>query len=232
MNKINFVPDDYIQQRESNRANLMYMGLLMAVLFGMALTFTAIKMRQSAVKSELAALDERLEKAQEQIVLLDTLQAKGRAMMKKALITAELADPVSKSIVLASLTNNLPSGVSLDNLRINDKEIKIAANKDKEQTQYEKKSSSNKKKTASTKTLIETQIEITGFAPSDIEVANYIAKLGGSFLFNNVGLVESSEQKDGENRVRKFKLKAAIKRDVKLSDEDVARIRNMNEEVI
>jgi len=90
MNKINFVPDDYIQQRESNRANLMYMGLLMAVLFGMALTFTAIKMRQSAVKSELAALDERLEKAQEQIVLLDTLQAKGRAMMKKALITAEL----------------------------------------------------------------------------------------------------------------------------------------------
>jgi len=130
------------------------------------------------------------------------------------------------------LTNNLPSGVSLDNLRINDKEIKIAANKDKEQTQYEKKSSSNKKKTASTKTLIETQIEITGFAPSDIEVANYIAKLGGSFLFNNVGLVESSEQKDGENRVRKFKLKAAIKRDVKLSDEDVARIRNMNEEVI
>lgn len=228
MNKINFVPDDYIQQRESNRANLMYMGLLIAVLVGMALTFTAIKIRQSAVKSELATVDERLEKAHEQIVLLDKLQAKGKAMMKTALITAELADPVSKSIVLASLTNNLPGGVSLDNLRISDKEVKIELPQSS-QTQYEAKSKSKKKSPAETKTLIETQIEISGFAPSDIEVANYIAQLGKSFLFENVGLIESSEQKDGKHTIRKFKLKAKIKRGVKLSAEDVAKIRDMKE---
>lgn len=228
MNKINFVPDDYIQQRESNRANLMYMGLLIAVLVGMALTFSVIKVRQRAVESELSAVDERLEKAHAQILLLDKLQAKSKAMMKTALITVELADPVSKSVVLASLTNNLPAGTSLDNLRISDKEVKITLPQSG-QTQYESKSKSKKKSPAKTKTLIETQIEISGFAPSDIEVANYIAQLGESFLFENVGLIESSEQKDGKYTVRKFKLKATIKRDVKLSAEDVAKIRDMKE---
>ena len=94
MSKIDFVPDEYIQQRESNRANLMYLALLLAVLMGMGLTFSILKIRQSKVNEEVAILDERLYKAHEQIILLEKLETKGKGMMKTALITAELPDLV------------------------------------------------------------------------------------------------------------------------------------------
>lgn len=225
MSKINFVPDDYIQQRESNRANWLYFVLLIAVLAGIALTFSFLKMRQKTVNDQLTALEASLNKAQEQIKLLDQLEIKGKAMMKTALITAELPDLIGKSVILACLTNNLPEGVSLTDLKISDKEVKIEADtKSKTQFQTAKSAASNESHWTS-KIITSTNIDISGIAPSDIEVANYIATLGESFLIRNVGLIESAERNVKDVTYRQFKLKAALNRDVKLTKEEIDKIR-------
>lgn len=231
MSKIDFVPDEYVQQRETNRANLMYLALLILVLAGMGVTFSLLKSRQSKVNKDVAALDGRLIDAQAKIALLEELETKGNEMMKTALITAELPDLVGKSVILATLTNNLPNGVSLTDISIRDKEIKLQDNMEKgKKTQFQK--AKGNKKNIPVKIVKDTQIELSGNAPNDIEVANYIAALGESFLVRSVGLVESSQFEKDDLEFRRFKLKVMLKRDARVTKEGIESIRNKRNETI
>ena len=227
MSKIDFVPNEYIQQRESNRANWIFLALLLAVIIGIGLTFSVLKMRQSKVDAEVAEIDKRLYKAHEQIKLLDKLQAKGKAMMKTAMITAELPDLVGKSVILATLTNNLPDGVSLKDVSIRDKEIKVEDKSAKPETQFDKAkaAAAAKKKKVPVKIVKDTQISLSGIAGNDIQVASYIEALDKSFLVKSVGLVESTQIKVKDSQYRRFKLNVKLKRNARVTKEDIAGIR-------
>lgn len=234
MSKIDFVPDEYIQRRESNRANLMYLALLLAVLVGMGMTFSLLKMRQAKVNAEISILDERLFKAQEQIKLLEQLENKGKAMMKTALITAELPDLVSKSVILACLTNNLPDGVALTDIHIRDEDVKakveVAASKSK--TQFQAANAKSENVAAPVKSIVDTKIELFGIAGDDIEVASYIENLGSSFLIRSVGLIETTKYSAKDVEFRRFKLEVKLVRDVRVTDESIENIRSKSGKVL
>ena len=127
MLNINFVPDDYVQKRESMRANVMYLILFLVVMIGLGGTFMVLKVRQRAIASQSAVVTEKMEKAKKDIAQLEDLQAKRKQMMKAALMTAELIEPMPRTVVLAELTNTLPSGVSLRNVKLLEKESVVAA---------------------------------------------------------------------------------------------------------
>jgi Tfp pilus assembly protein PilN len=227
MATINFVPDDYIEQRQSSRANLLYLMLLTAMLGAIGVTFGFIKMRQRTVQSELAALEVRMTKANEQIAQLEELKTKSKTMMKTMVMTAELLEPVPRSIVLASLTNDLPSGVSLVELNLNTKETKTAApakTKAAVGNQYNKGAAAAPE-AAATSATVETSLNLKGMAPSDIQVASYIANLSRSLLLDNVELVESKELEVEGVKFREFRLKAILKPGLTLSKEDINEIR-------
>ncbi len=234
MSKIDFVPNDYIQQRESNRANSLYL-ILFAVLMGaIAVTFSILKMRQRAVRGELTALTRQMSQAQEQIAQLEELKSKSKTMMKTMVVTAELLEPVPRSVILASLTNTLPGGVSLLEVSLVEKELQGATSQASGANRY--KPASKTPAAAATETAVrkevETNIEIKGIAPSDIEVATYIARLGGSALLDSVSLVESKEHKIEETRFREFKLHTRLKKGMVLSKEDITRIREERQQVL
>lgn len=232
MSKIDFVPDEYIQQRESNRANLMYLALLLAVLVGMGMTFSLLKMRQTKVNAEISLLDGRLSKAQEQIKLLEQLEDKGKAMMKTALITAELPDLVSKSVILACLTNNLPDGVALTDVHIRDENVKVKVSDSKSKTQFQAAKAKSKRVAAPVKNLVDTKIELFGIAGNDIEVASYIENLGSSFLIRSVGLIETTKYSAKDVEFRRFKLDVRLVRDVRVTDESIENIRSKSGKVL
>lgn len=226
MVNINFVPDDYIQNNESRRTNILYLILLVVVMTALGGSFITIKIRQRACNAKEKLVNSRMTKMQEAIRQFDELQIKKRTMMKTALTTAELLEPVPRSILLASLTNNLPPGVSLINLNLLQKEPKqnrpVAATSKFQSTQAEKKAIQEK---LSPEQLLETHIEIEGIAPSDLQVASYIERLGNSSLLDNVALVESKEHKMEDSTFRHFKLTAMLTNDVHLTRGDVESIR-------
>lgn len=248
MAKINFVPNDYIQQRQSSRANLMYLTLLAALLGGIGVTFSIIKMRQRAVRVELDAVNAKMTAAKEQIAQLEELKSKGKTMMKSMVMTAELLEPVPRSIVLACLTNNMPSGVSLLEVQMKEKETKVAvqptpsaspskgtaANTGAKSSQYQAASAKKKKDAAAveTKTILDSNLEIEGIAPSDIEVASFIANLSGSILLDSVELVESKEEDVDGVKFRQFRLRTSLKQDLTLTRDDISQIRKKREESI
>ena len=235
MVNIDFVPDDYIQERESSKANFLYLVLLGSLLGAIVVTFSIIKIRQTAVGAELRAVSLKMTAAKEQIRQLEELQGKRKEMMKTALMTAELLEPVPRSVLLACLTNNMPAGVSLLELKLVQRQRSAQANTVKKGGDYK---SAKEAAALDDDSLLfkeshaDTEIQIEGIAPRDIEVAGYIARLSGADLLSNVSLVESKEHEiDGIN-FREFKLKTMLSQDIELTKEDVENIRMWREKMM
>ncbi len=232
MLNINFVPDDYVQSNESRRTNLMYLALLALVMAALGGSFMTIKMRQRACSAKENLVNKKMSQIQQAIKQFEQLQAKRKEMMKTALTTAELLEPVPRSVLLATLTNNLPSGVSLLKLNMVQTEPKrtgrFATNK--YQAAQARKAATQPQ--SSQEKLLETRIDIEGIAPSDLQVAAYIEQLSNSTLINNVALVESKEHKIEDTTFRQFKLNAMIKKDVHLTKGDVEQIRTKAETTV
>ena len=231
MLNINFVPDDYTQSSESRRTNLMYLVLFAVVMATLGASFMTIKIRQRILSAKEKLANAKLTQAQEAIKQFEELQTKRKAMMKTALATAELLEPVQKSVLLASLTNNLPRGVSLLRLKLVQKEPKgtkrplpaISRGSKYQAAQAQKAAAAEAN--VSREKLLQTHIDIEGIALSDLQVAAYIERLSSSTLLNNVALVESKEHKIEDTTFRQFKLTAMLRRDVHLTKEDIVEIR-------
>jgi len=227
MLNINFVPDDYVKSSESRRTNLMYLVLFAVVMAGLGGSFVTIKMRQRAITAKEEYLSKKAAQAQEAIDQFEALQTRRKVMLKTALTIAELLEPVPRSVLLASLTNNLPSGVSLMRLNVIQKEPKrtnrVATTNKYKEAQAKKTAAQAKE---SPEKFLETYMDIEGVAPSDLQVAAYIKQLSSSALLDNVALVESKEHKIEDATFRLFKLTAMLRKEVHLSNKDVEEIRS------
>jgi Tfp pilus assembly protein PilN len=224
MPNINFVPDDYVQSNESRRANLMCLVLFSVVMAALGGSFVAIKIRQKACSAEESMVNAKMAQMQEAIQKFEQLQTKRKEMMRTALTTAELLEPVPRSVLLASLTNNLPAGVSLVKLNLIQKDP--AGNKRRKSTgnKYQK-GKGQAEGAVSREQRLETHMEIEGMAPSDIEVADYIKRLSNSVLLDNVALVQSVEKVVDDTAFRHFRLTAMLAGQVHLTKEDIDDIR-------
>lgn len=237
MVNINFVPDDYIRSNESKRTNLIYIILFAVVMVALLGSFFTIKYRKKMLNNRERILDSELALRKEEIKKVQQLQDRRNQMWNRALITADLIEPVSKSLLLASLTNNLPNGVSLLKLNLIQKESKG-------QSQYAASTAATKYQSIkdsidevsiearSPEKGLETHIDIDGIAPSDLEVAAYIERLGNSELITNVALIESREfeaknsKSKSSQKFRHFKLTAMLNNNFELKAEDVKLISN------
>ncbi|MBN1807026.1 MAG: PilN domain-containing protein [Sedimentisphaerales bacterium] len=228
MVNINFVPDDYVQNNESRRTNLMYLVLFAVVMIALCGSFMTIKIRQHACGIKEKLVNAKMAKIQESIKQFEELQTKRGEMMRTALTTSELLEPVPRSILLASLTNNLPQGASLLKLNLVQKNsgqlpYKNPTTKYKA-TQEQKAEEENQ---TSPEKLLDTNIDIEGMAPSDLQVADYIERLSNSNILDNVALVESKEDKAKDGTTyRHFKLTATLKKEIHLTLDDVKKIKD------
>ena len=246
MVNINFVPDDYTQSNESRRTNLIYLVLFAVVMTALGGSFVSIKIRQRACRTSEELVNARMTEIQEAIKQFEELQTKKREMMKTALTTAELLEPVPRSILLASLTNNLPPGVSLSEVNMiqkQSKQIAAAAKTSKYQAAQAQKAASQSNGSQQTaqsqnnepenpEKLLETHINIGGIAPSDLQVASYIEQLSNSSLLDNVALIESKEYKLQDSTLRQFKLSAMLRKNVHLTKEDIEGIKGKAENTV
>jgi Tfp pilus assembly protein PilN len=199
---------------------LVLFSVVMAALAG---SFVTIKIRQRACSVEESLVNAKMARMQESIRKFEELQTKRKEMMRTALTTAELLEPVPRSVVLASLTNNLPAGVSLLKINLLQKEAPKATQSVAARSKYQaaQEQGALEPEKVSPEKRVETHLEIAGIAPSDLQVAAYIERLGNSVLLDNVALVESREKKVDDTAFREFRLTATLRPEVHLTKEDV-----------
>jgi len=232
MSKVNFVPDDYIQNSQSRRTNMMYVVLFTLLMVALGSVFMTIKVRQCVSDAMEKRIDTQLAQKREDITRIEQIQSKRKQILKTALTTVDLLEPVPRSVLLASLTNNLPQGVSFLNLSLVQKESKrktVTASSNYEKAKDKKAKASMPR--VSKEKLLDTLIDIEGVAPSDLQVAFYIENLNNSYLLDNVTLVESKEHKIKGTTFRQFKLKAMLRRDAYITDERINKISVKNKKI-
>lgn len=235
MLNINFVPDDYVQSGESRRTNLVCLFLLTVVMAALGGSFAFIKIRQRACRVREDLINARLTDVQKSIQQFEELQTRRKAMMKTALTTAELLEPIPRSVILASLTNNLPPGVSLLRLKLIQKapkQVRTARSGTSKFQAAQAAKAAQPQSILSQERSLETHISIGGMAPSDLQVAAYIEHLSSSHLFDNVALVESKEYVFEDAIFREFKLSAMLGKELHLTADDVEFIRSGAEKSI
>ncbi|MBL7106594.1 MAG: PilN domain-containing protein [Phycisphaerae bacterium] len=220
---INFVPDEYVQSKDSTRTNLMYLMLLGVVMLGLGSSFMAIKLKQNRCKAEEQQVDQQMYKAKEEMLKFQELQAKRKVMLKTALMTSELLEPVGRSVLMAALTNKLPAGTSFLSLKMEQKKPKIPVDQITPAAESSKYSSIKQQLVSKEKNL-ETHIEIEGLAPSDLQVAEYIKKLIETELLENVSLVESREKNIDDINYRHFKLTAMLNKKASMDSGDIEKL--------
>jgi len=227
MKKVDFLPEDYIEKKAQQRANIICLCLFLVVLAGVGCGFAITEKRQGRIDNRVEEVSAQMHKASESLKQLDVLEGKRTEMMKKASISASLMEPVPRSLLLATTTNDLPTGVSLTEFKLVSKNAKPKLTTGKSSRSRNKKARrTSSAKTGSGANSIEpvtwqTTIEIIGISPTNMQVAGLIANLNKSLLFAEVNLIYSEEHVLQEENVRKFKLEVILDPKARASEADV-----------
>ena len=229
-NDMNFLPEDYLEKKAQQRTNIICLLLFVVVVSAVSIGWFITEKRRRVMLDEQVEMAQKMTLAAESLKKLDDLEKKKAQMKEKAELSAMLTEPIPRSLLIATITNNLPSGVSLISYELESKEIK----------QYEPPKTKKKVKTAGKKAVeetpkvkpkkFETIIDFIGVANSDLEVAQLIKDLSNSHLLSAVSLSYSEEFFKNNMTYRKFEINTLIAPEIRATEEDVlwARKQHMN----
>jgi len=213
-NQLSFLPDDYLERKTQRRTNVICAVLFAIVLSAISAAFMLTERSLRVVEKRHAEVEKQYTEAAKRIEQARQVQEKQRTMMHQAELTSSLLEKVQRSRLLAGFTNQLPSGVSLLDLTMESRKV-AAPLPPAARTMYEerKQQIEAEKRAALAGTepkKYDVIIRLTGVAPSDVQVAKYIAALNQVDLLTDVNLVIVEQAKLGDEPVRKFQLEMRV----------------------
>lgn len=215
MSTINLLPDDYIKRRAQRRANMMCLVLFAVVMIGVIAA--AMVSSQSVQNSEqvLERINADYAEATKLISQMQNLQIQKSKLMRKATLSARLMERVPRSAILAVLTNSRPEGTSLIKVDLNTKKIIYGSGGSKSRSaKFASRASAGNNNQISTSV----ELQITGTAATDVQVARFIANLARNALVDVVDLVYSEEKLKDKQKIREFQIKIELKIDADAID--------------
>lgn len=221
-NDLSFLPDDYLERKAQRRTNLICAGLFLVTLTAIGGTFHFSERSNREVERNYDKKLKEFTAEAQRIQQADQMQEKQRTMARQAELAASLLEKVPRSFLLAEITNAMPPGVSLmDFVLESKKKVASAQVGTTGGTAFEsrKQSEANKKAAAAAAALnqqlaemkvYDVGMKLTGIAPTDVQVAQFIRKLNTSKLLKDVNLVITDEfLQDGEP-MRKFTVECML----------------------
>jgi len=186
MNKIDFLPERIKDQR-MRRRQLFRQGYLMALcIAGLGVMTYVLQLRVDKARGELEMLRSRSRAMDSQIALRDQLNRQLAEMMIKSRIEEQLGRRVGTLEVLGELQKVMPESLTLTSMTMETVAVQVAAEA------AEKRNTSNQPVSgggaAKDKTVKRVRLVLTGMAPTDVDVANFIGQLAGSKLFEDVSM--------------------------------------------
>jgi Tfp pilus assembly protein PilN len=211
-----------MEQRTNFICVTLFVIVLAAVVGGWFVTTqqrSDIRAQQQQVNAAYADAARRLEQLHE-------LEQRKQQMLRKAQVTAGLIEKVPRTFLLADLINRMPPTLSLFDFQVHSKIIQSAAPVQVKKAAMAKAAAAGKdaKKTPDEPPppSYAVTMTMTGVAPTDVQVAQYLASLSRSPLIEDVNLVYSEETKVEDQPMRKFKIDMTLRAsaDVRLMEPD------------
>ncbi|MBI1369397.1 MAG: hypothetical protein GC162_12180 [Planctomycetes bacterium] len=216
--KLSFLPEDYVERRIERRTNIICLSLFAVVLAGVVGAYLVTNRHRADVRKQREVINASYTDAAKRLEQLDELHQRKEQMLRKAQITSMLIEPVPRTFLLADLINRMPKSLSLFDLQMASKVVKpvspVATKSALSQRHkgglggYNSNAPDKDKDKKDEEPVPEyiVNVTISGVAPTDVQVAQYLASLQQSALMSDVNLVYSEEIKIDEASMRKFRI--------------------------
>jgi Tfp pilus assembly protein PilN len=203
MQSVDFLPDDIRQRRERRRRLVNQVNLLAICALALALLAVLRQDRIQEARGQLAMLTERTGRAAEQINLLDELHRQQSELALKKQVDEDMGSCVSALDVLAVVTHLTPENVALRSLELETVEVveEPAEQGGTNESDKPQVALGAEREPVKVRRL---QLRITGLAPSDVDVANFIASLAGNPLLEDITMGYARDVKFRQRRAREF----------------------------
>lgn len=221
MSTINLLPEDYLENRARRRIVMLCMALFAIEVGGVLGAWFVTERKQAWALEVSRKVDESYAQAAQQIGRLQQLEVQKKTMLRKAEVAEALVERVPRSSLLAVLTNALPPGASLTQIKLEtqrtivpvrtSKDDKGAAGgeKDKDKDKKNRLTSEPRAEQPSVPTVV--ALEVKGLAATDMEVARFIAELARCPLIRSVDLGYSQQRSLAGDTLREFQVKIELK---------------------
>jgi Tfp pilus assembly protein PilN len=213
MKEVEFLPERVREQRARNRRLIRRGYLLAACMAAMGVLAYANAARIAHARAELAALDKRAVAVNSQIQTIKTLEREMDGLLIKKRIDEKLGSRTDCTAVLAELCRVTPPSVSLVSLEMSAVEVGASQRAGSGSTAHR----SNRARPAvrDTKSRQVTRrlgLVLTGLAPTDVDVANFIGQLSASCLFEDVNMRYARNVVFRERQAREFQASCLLAR--------------------
>lgn len=233
MQDVSFLPDDYQQRRIMRRTNVISLTLFAVVMITIVTAYATTNRQRDEVRQQLTLVNQEFEDAARRLDQLDKLRMQKKRIIRKANVTSVLLERIARSLVLAELVNRMPDNVSLLDLKCETKVLRVPT---VAKTAMQKVKEEIKTKTDDDLPELppvkptEITIMLIGMAKTDVEVAQYMARLSRSTMFSDVNLTFSQEAKVQDVAMRKFSVRMILNQQVNVRQFQPLRVRRSDDE--
>ncbi len=183
---IDFLPERIKAQRARRRRLLRQGNLLAVCLVSLALLGYLREGQIVQARGELAMLQGRTENARCQLVMRATLQQQLAELMIKKRIDDHLGSRVNALDVLAVLQTVMPASIALTELDL--EAMEVPDNRKPKTLEAWQRPAVGGRAPRPAGKIRRVRLKITGLAPTDVDVANFIGQLSASPLFEDVNM--------------------------------------------
>lgn len=213
-----FLPEDYLQKKITVRTNAICITLFVLVMVGVVAAYMVTDRQRGEVRKHQAEVDSQFREAARRIEQLDQLQKDKKLMLQRRKVAEVLVEKVPRSVVLAELTNLMPSTLSLLEF---DMQTKVLKTKPRPKTAIEREKQKNKAQRDKLAKPDEPEVKPTeltltliGVAPTDLEVSQFLEHLNRHELFDNIFLQYSEDTTIQDQKMRKFELELTLNQNI------------------
>ncbi|MCC7387184.1 MAG: PilN domain-containing protein [Phycisphaerales bacterium] len=220
-----FLPKDYVKGKQEVRFVAITVSLFVIVMLAVVGAFLVTNRRWATVRDQQRVISAQYESEKVKLEQLKTLEAQRDEMLSKARITTALLEAAPRSVLLAELVTSLPEEATLLQAKLVSKRVKQAPPAEAAKAASKAKSKSKSKSDGKGENeepakpppvqppKFEYTLTITGVAPTNNEVADYLTRLQQSPLLKSVELAFIEDTKLQDLQLRRFEIVAQLPED-------------------
>lgn len=176
--EVNFLPASYIRKQERRQQIIRQAGLISVVVVLLVGWWMVQRGQTAAMQRYADTLEKSVLAQRDQMKVYAVLEAEQRDLLHRVKVQRQLAQPISHTQILATLTQVTPSSVAVTEMTIEHEQPRQSRSRSKRQAA--------KQTAAASRDLL--RMAFTGIAPSDLVIANLLTALKSHELFDDVKL--------------------------------------------
>ena len=200
MREVEFLPEWYPKVRKRRRVLALQAWVTLILVCGLGLWMLLVQRNVRAQELTLTHLSNDLRQSETECQRLDDLLAMQRQLGQQDQIFVKIGRPIESTHVITTLAEIMPPDMALLGLSLDSQEQAVPSRTGlAARAQAEKKEKESK-----------LNFRLHGVAPTDVDLAEFLAKLTARPFFKRVELIYSHERQDAGRVMREFEVAFAI----------------------